>query len=80
LDEPAAGLSDGEAGDLIASVSELRERGLTILLVEHNLRLVRELADHVVVLDRGIVIATGTTTAIGNDPKVREAYLGSHEL
>jgi branched-chain amino acid transport system permease protein len=80
LDELSAGSgADGLAG-LGALVRELRDRGLAILLVEHNLRLVRAVADEVLVLDAGRTIARGSPEAVAGDPAVREAYLGRHVL
>jgi branched-chain amino acid transport system permease protein len=76
LDEPAAGTGVGgerRIGDLVRS---LRDDGLTIVLVEHNLRLVSSVADRVTVLDAGRVIAEGPPSAIARDAAVRAAYLG----
>jgi branched-chain amino acid transport system ATP-binding protein len=77
LDEPIAGLNEGEMEHLADLVLALRtESGLSILLVEHNMGLVRRLCDRAVVLDAGQVIAEGTPTAVLNDPRVLLAYLG----
>ena len=77
LDEPIAGLSEGEIEHLADLVLALRtESGLSILLVEHNMGLVRRLCDRAVVLDAGQVIAEGTPEAVLNDPRVLLAYLG----
>jgi branched-chain amino acid transport system ATP-binding protein len=77
LDEPIAGLNDAEIDQLGKLVLALRrDAGLSILLVEHNMGLVRRLCDRAVVLDAGRVIATGTPDAVLNDPKVLLAYLG----
>ncbi len=80
LDEPAAGASSRELDELAAILRRLREEGLAILLVEHNLRLVRAVADRATVLEAGRVIARGTPDEIGRDPAVRAAYLGRHRL
>ena len=77
LDEPIAGLNEAEIEHLSQLVLELRRSsGLSILLVEHNMGLVRKLCDRVVVLDVGQVIAEGTPTDVLNNRRVRLAYLG----
>ena len=77
LDEPIAGLNEGEIEHLADLVLDLRKAsGLSILLVEHNMGLVRRLCDRAVVLDAGQVIASGTPEAVLNDPRVLLAYLG----
>ena len=76
LDEPAAGLNDAETAELAALLLALRDGGITILLVEHNMPLVMAVADRVIVLDLGRVIAAGAPQDIQCDPAVRAAYLG----
>ena len=77
LDEPAAGLNPTEALELDHLIVRLTERGITVVLVEHNMRLVMGVSDHILVLDYGRKLAEGPAQAIRNDPKVIEAYLGS---
>jgi branched-chain amino acid transport system ATP-binding protein len=77
LDEPAAGLNPTEALELDDLIGRLSERGVTVVLVEHNMRLVMGVSDHILVLDYGRKLAEGAATTIRNDPNVIEAYLGS---
>ena len=76
LDEPAAGLNDAETAELGALLCAIRDAGLTILLVEHNMSLVMDVADQVIVLDLGALLAHGTPRQIQGDRRVIEAYLG----
>ena len=77
LDEPIAGLNEAEIEQLAQLIMTLRSKGnLSVLLVEHNMGLVRQLCDEAVVLDAGQVIAQGTPEQVLNDPKVLLAYLG----
>ncbi|MDO9410847.1 ABC transporter ATP-binding protein [Patulibacter sp.] len=77
LDEPAAGLDHTETHDLTALIREIAAEGLAVLLVEHDMRMVMSIADDVVVLDRGRLLAAGTPKEVAADPAVIEAYLGT---
>jgi ABC-type branched-subunit amino acid transport system ATPase component len=76
IDEPSAGAGANELRRLAAVLHGLRQRGLTLLLVEHNLRLVRETSDRVLVLANGRVVAAGTPEQVAAAPAAQQAYLG----
>ncbi|MEA2663307.1 MAG: branched-chain amino acid transport system ATP-binding protein [Candidatus Eremiobacteraeota bacterium] len=81
LDEPMAGLAEAETDRIIGVIRDLRERlGLTVLFVEHNMRVVLALADRITVLDRGKLLAEGSPAEIAANEAVRSAYLGEGVL
>jgi branched-chain amino acid transport system ATP-binding protein len=77
LDEPAAGMTGAERERLIAMIRRIREQEVTVLLVEHDMKLVMGVSEHVVVLNHGRVIAAGAPAAMQAHPEVVRAYLGS---
>lgn len=79
LDEPTAGMNQTETAEMLAFIRQLKERGLTILLIEHKLALVMELSDRVVVMDNGQKIAEADPASIRTNPLVIEAYLGQKQ-
>jgi len=79
LDEPAAGMNHTEIGALAELIASLASGGRTVLLIEHNVALVMQVCDHIIVLDFGRKIAEGTPEAISCDPAVISAYLGNEE-
>jgi branched-chain amino acid transport system ATP-binding protein len=80
LDEPASGLNDAEVETFAGLLREIRGRGTTILLIEHNMKLVMEIADDIVVLDFGRKLAEGTPSEVSSNTEVIEAYLGQEYL
>lgn len=77
LDEPTAGMNPQETSGIMEIIKKLRQLGKTVILIEHDMKVVMGISETIVVLDHGVKIAEGQPTTIKNDPMVIEAYLGS---
>jgi branched-chain amino acid transport system permease protein len=80
LDEPAAGMNPTEKMELMGMVRRIRERGVTVVLIDHDMALVMNVSDRVIVLDRGRVIASGSPAEVQSNQRVIDAYLGRDDL
>ena len=76
LDEPAAGLSAEETDHVRDTIRRVRERGISVVVIDHNMRFISDLCDHVLVMAQGEELAQGTPRQVLSNPKVIEAYLG----
>jgi branched-chain amino acid transport system ATP-binding protein len=80
LDEPAAGMNDAETRELGATIEKVRRNfGVSIILIEHHINLVMDVCEHIVVMERGTLLASGSSKDVRGDERVVESYLGRRE-
>ena len=80
LDEVLAGLNPSEIASMMATVRAIRDQGITILMIEHVMQAIMAISDRILVLDYGMLIATGAPEEVANNPQVIEAYLGDPKM
>ena len=76
LDEPVSGMNPSETASFMKMIDKIQEREITILLVEHDMKIVMGVSDHIVALNQGQIISEGSPESVWNDPEVIQAYLG----